>query len=320
MLHRELAGSDLEAVEKLFQASPWLTPLRLAKLGVGTAVVCFTPLALRLADVEPALGAATAVVVMTTLLLSLVLVRLAVRSDGASVRWCVFGGPCFGALNAGCALAALGLTKEPLLALVLVPFVVPLGSVLGIVHWGGPLGLAYGIAYLVPVCSAVRARQMPSHDSVDCVLRATGAWLVGLAIPGMLLGWWLAASGFRTAGWGHALTSTEVYVAAGLATLALPLGIAGWSVGTLRRRARRRFVELVRQGRVLGWQIAPIEPHDDLPLPLEPEKPGQRAGLLVRAPCREGAYRVRADRVVVARVPRRPSSAAIRNLPAIRAA
>ena len=119
---------------------------------------------------------------------------------------------------------------------------------------------------------------------------------------------------------GRSPTSLEVYISAGLATLALPLGLAAWSAGTVRRRARRRFVDRVGQGGVLGWQIVPIDPHDELPLPLEPEKPVEVAGLLVRGPRREGVYRVRADQVVVARVPGRPSSVAIRNLPAIRAA
>jgi hypothetical protein len=266
------------------------------------AAVCFTPLVTRLVRPWPAPSSAVAIIVATTLALSVILAHYAICSERLTTLWCVMGGPCFGALNAGCSLALIGVAdgqlEQALIALLL-------GSTLGIVYWGGPLGLVYGLAYLVPLRSAVEARQFPSYDGAASVLRKSGAWLVVLGLA--LVGWWvLFDSGIGKGDhvWERGSSVAQAYAAAGLPIVALLLGSAMWALGTLRRRARHRFVERVRQGHVPGWKVVPLDSYDDDPaMPLEPDPFWALDAVLIRARPRHDAYRVGADEVVVARLP-----------------
>jgi len=204
----------------------------------------------------------TALVVgMSTAVLSVLLVWACVRipsSTGRATVACLFGAVGAALLNVPIAYVAVRNLGNETHVVVLggafsdASVAALLGSFIS-----APLGILFGLLYVVPVRIAHRLCRTGALSSLETAAWKMGLWLVfvGLACLGanVVLGYG-TASGF----------------ASGLSLATMGLGIAAFIPGLSSSMKRRSWLRRVRDGRIDGWSLFPRDELVDRELALPP--------------------------------------------------
>jgi hypothetical protein len=146
--------------------------------------------------------------------------------------------------------------------------------------FAAPFSLGLGVAYALPVRSAVAARARRSHDGFDHALGRIGLFALAAAACAFVLG-------VRNSP--YPLPHVVVVCAA----LSLAFGAVLVIQSTRRRRARSQWVRAVRAGRCDGWRVAPLSAAVDVDalLPLGRTPPEACDGVIVCEPGRRSPDR-----------------------------
>ena len=169
------------------------------------------------------------------LALSILTAKLVLRAspDTADVlSWSLIAFPVAGALTAPATAALFGLLSGQLAeAVSLYPFIALVGGV----HVGLPLGLAFGVVFLVPLLAMASFKRRPSRVGAMRAVALCGVWLTLIGIGTL----------WSTQGmWGVGVT--------GLAVIA-GLGVLGMSMARLH--ASRTWLGAVQRGEIEAWAI-----------------------------------------------------------------
>jgi hypothetical protein len=209
-----------------------LAPLVLGTLGAAAAAIpCVREMSMVRDTVEGTAPEAEMISLSTAIVAACVLfaaLRAQTRSGGACAI--ILGGVGAGLVNSGIALFLVTLAKDGSVQ----PLLIPMGMLFGC-FYGGPLGLAYGLALAVIVVPALGAKVEPSFDAFDRVLLWSGLW--ALAVGGVCVA---VDGGARPLDWVVAAAGASAVVCA-----------------AVRLVVRRAWLARVRAGKVDGWRVEP---------------------------------------------------------------
>ena len=262
-----------------------LSPATIAAVAMWLASVAAVPAVLKLSvlgRLARAGGEPLPVLLFTTALLTTVVAHYAprARSMHRAIVICVLVAPLLGAINVGLSAAILHAMGGQLVEGVAFFFI---GSLFGLLM-GAPVGLAFGIGFLVPTVCTVRDREVASHAVVERSLRTVGLWL---------LAWgFIVLACLRFDAWTLSLP----------AALCFGVGGLGAAVGIALTLRRERWLERVRDGRISGWAIEPRDDrHDEEDLrPFVHQSETDCEDVLVRRIDMATPYRDRANAVPIA--------------------
>ncbi len=249
--NRLIARHSAPSVEPPFWGAfgaKWLDPARVAGVAIWLASTVAGPAVVQLLEggrtrFEDEL---TPAVLMSTGLLSLMMAHFAPRAATRSkvVAWCLGGGVLLGALNAGLSLSLGVLMGGGSLPDAVV--VMWIGATFGAVA-GGPIGFAFGLAFLYPTLWSHRLRGGRSCASGEHMLVHAGGWLV--VISAVIALCQLAAR-HPAALW----SCLGIGVLGGAATLA----------GFALRARRRQWLVRIARGDVERWSVRDAWDDDDV--------------------------------------------------------
>lgn len=185
------------------------------------------------------IGDAMVLVAACALALSAVTAKLVLRAspDTADVlSWSLIAFPVAGALTAPATAALIGLLQGHLAEAV---SVYPLVGLIGGAHLGLPLGLAYGVCFMVPLLAMAGVQRRPSHIGALRAVLVCGLWLAMIGV----------ASFWSTLGaWGSTLTC--------LAAMGAAMGGLGMlGIALARIHGSRTWMAAVERGEIDGWEI-----------------------------------------------------------------
>jgi hypothetical protein len=175
---------------------------------------------------------------------------------------CLFGAVAVAILNTPLSFVTawavgseLGHLDEPLFNLA------SLSAVLGAAI-ATPLGIIFGLLYLVPVRIAHRLSRSLAHEALDKVFHVVGTW--AFCVGALCLGACMFLIRRPTFSPPPSITPTV------LAVIVMSVGFIVAAIGFVRLKRRRQWLGKVRNGAVVGWTVIPIHEPEALIVGLRP--------------------------------------------------